>query len=110
MPGPVITSEFTSLSVIGHPSIEGFTESAIPTAPNVLFNGVPAVVAGDASAWHTLFIPPNTVVFHPGFFCTPTSPNVLVDGRPVMTATDWYTCFCGFCKPITTLAPNIEIL
>jgi uncharacterized Zn-binding protein involved in type VI secretion len=109
MPGPVVSSAFSSLSVIGHPSIEGITASGPPTTPNVLFNGLPAVVAGDMSAIHTLFIPPSTIIPHPGFFCTPTSPNVLVDGRPVMTMSDWYTCFCGFCKPVTTVDSNVII-
>jgi len=109
MPGPIITANFTSGVVVVHPTTTPVTTTGPATAPNVLFNNVPAVVAGDASAIHTLFKFPRTIIPHPGFFCSPTSPNVRINGRPPMTATDFYTCFCGFCKPMTTVAPNIQI-
>lgn len=109
MPGSVITANFTSVSAVLHPTTTPITASGPTTTPNVLFNGMPPVVAGDASAIHTLFVFPRTIIPHPGFFCTPTSPNVLINGRPPMTATDVYTCFCGLCKPVTTVAPNVII-
>lgn len=108
MPGPVITANFTSSSKVLHATTTPVTFSGPATAPNVLFNNVPAVVAGDVSTIHT-FVAGKVIIPHPGFFCSPTSPNVLINGRPPMTASDFYTCFCGFCKPMTTVAPNIQI-
>jgi len=108
MPGSVITANYTSAVSVLHSTTTPVTASGAATSPNVLFNGVPAVLAGDLSAIHTVVIG-KFVIPHPGFFCTPSSPNVLVNGRPPMTASDFYTCFCGACKPITSVAPNVQI-
>ena len=109
MPGitPVATSEVTSLAAVLHPTTTPVTASGPMTAPNVTFNGIPPVLAGDTSCWHT-FVIGKVIIWHPGY-AYPTQITKTVNGRPIIKVGDPYVCFCGLCMIKTTMAPNITI-
>ena len=109
MPGimPVATSEYTSLAAVVHPTATPTTFSATATSPNVTFNGIPAVLSGDLSAWHTLVIG-RVIIWHPGH-AVPTQFTKTVNGRPIVKVGDPYQCFCGRCLIYRSMAPNITI-
>ena len=105
MPGPIVTSAGTSMCVTVHFPPGAPVPTGIPTSPNVLFNGIPAVLQGDWTPPH-----PHKGGLHVGV-ATPTPENVLINGRPPMTMTDFYVCVgFGLVKPVATSAPNIQIL
>jgi uncharacterized Zn-binding protein involved in type VI secretion len=106
MPGPIITAAGTSICVTLHFPQGMPVPTGIPTSPNVLFNGIPAVLAGDWTPPH----PALRSAMHVGV-AIPVPENVLINGRPPMTITDFYLCEgFGFVKPIATSAPNIQIV